>query len=141
MKNRRKNYVQKNDFKMVFSSLNILLGKSLVNLVWMTRFLILEIHEWRQPRYCRDGWMDSNLSHILLLQILSDRTTTDMFIMTLSLTIKGCVRVWVCVCVTSSPSSLIGCQNKTFKCPQPVQWHWFKYINTPSQDSDTDINI
>ena len=32
----------------------------------------------------------------------------------LSLTIKGCVRVCVCVCVTqfvSSPNSLIGCQN------------------------------
>ena len=28
-----------------------------------------------------------------------------------------------------------------FKCPQPVQWHWIKHLNAPSQCSDSDINI
>ena len=28
-----------------------------------------------------------------------------------------------------------------FKCPQPVQWHWIKHLNTPSQGSDTKLNI
>ena len=53
-----------------------------------------------------------------------------------SLTIKGCVRLCVCLSVTSSPNSLIGFQNKTFKCPQPVQYYWFKHLNTSCQCSD-----
>ena len=30
----------------------------------------------------------------------------------------------------------IGCQNKTFKCPQSVQWLWIKHLHASSQCSD-----
>ena len=29
--------------------------------------------------------------------------------------------------------SVISCQHFSFKCPQPGQWHWFKYLNPSSQ--------
>ena len=51
-----------------------------------------------------------------------------------SLTIKGCVRLSVCLSVTSF-------HHFWFKCPQPVQWHWIKYLNTSSQGSGIDLNI
>ena len=50
-----------------------------------------------------------------------------------SLTIKGCVRV--SVTQVRSPNHF------WFKYPQPVQWHWYRYLNTLSQCRDSDINI
>ena len=51
-----------------------------------------------------------------------------------SFTIKGCVCVWVSESVTSF-------DHFWFKYPQSRQWHWYKYLNTPSQGSDTELNI
>ena len=42
--------------------------------------------------------------------------------------------VSVCVSVTSF-------DHFWFKYPQSRQWHWYKYLNTPSQGSDTELNI
>ena len=51
------------------------------------------------------------------------KTGTYQYKSYVSLTIKGCVRLCVCLSLTSPPNSLIGCQNKTFKCPQPLQYY------------------
>ena len=29
----------------------------------------------------------------------------------------------------------------SFKCPQPVQWYWYKHIITPSKCSNSELNI
>ena len=66
---------------------------------------------------------------------LNARLCWDQSVDTQSLTIKGCVRLSVCLSV----SHVMSLHHFWFKYSQLGQWHSIKYLNTPGQC--TDINI